>query len=888
MSIEKHRSKQLNKHISRTILFALLFINSLVSAQEGIRYKHGEEAKAPQLTKAPVLLKFVEAVYPPDALKERIQGTVEMLVDIDVSGNVTNVAVTKSAGHGFDEAAAEAVRKFVFSPAEVDNAPSPIQIGYNYNFIISVVPAKIETAPAEENAVSVTGTVREKGVKIPVVGAAVSVNGTDMEVITDKKGNFQIKGLPPGKYQITILAPEYERTEIEAEVKKDAVTDLEIFLILSQAIIYETVVKGKREEQVVTKYVLKKQEIQTIPGTFGDPVKVIQNLPGVARSPYMSGFLLVRGATPQESGYYLDGVAIPMLYHFLGGPSVLHPEFLERIDFYPGNFGVKYGRATGGIVDVATLSTVAETWYGVADINLLNASLYLEVPVTEKFTLKFGGRRSYIDLIIPVVLDAAGEKGTTIAPIYYDYQVRGDYKPSDSNRFSLFLFGSDDRLTIITDDKATEGQFNISSVMSFHRLLAQWYHRFSPDVTSMFCPYLGYDVTSFNTGISYMDITSFSPGLREDINWKISSKLSLHVGTDIEGAQATFKALAPSLAKYAVPGQYLDSETQYDTGAGPGDLEKISRDVTYLAGAVFLEPILNLGHGVELIPALRFDYFSYYDQDRYSWDPRLTARWDTGWFGLTLKGGAGIYHRLPDFFYLDREYGNPYLSLEWADQYSLGFEKKFTDYLSLEMQGFLVFRHRRAVFSKNVEESGNGIKQEIFSSEGKGRSYGMELLARHEVSRNFYGWISYTLSKSEESLGKDEPYISSMFDQTHILTALGSYRLGSGWEIGLRFRLVSGNKYTPVYGSTFLGDKGNYFSYNGVENSKRQTPFNQLDFRIEKTWSFETWYISAYLDIQNIYNATNPEFTAWDYRFKKKWLVPGLPVLPSFGIKARF
>ena len=35
------------------------------------------------------------------------------------------------------------------------------------------------------------------------------------------------------------------------------------------------------------------------------------------------------------------------------------------------------------------------------------------------------------------------------------------------------------------------------------------------------------------------------------------------------------------------------------------------------------------------------------------------------------------------------------------------------------------------------------------------------------------------------------------FDQTHILTILGSYRLGHGWEFGARFRLVSGNLVTP-------------------------------------------------------------------------------------------
>lgn len=78
---------------------------------------------------------------------------------------------------------------------------------------------------------------------------------------------------------------------------------------------YETVVRGDREKKEVIRHTLERQELQKIPGTFGDPIRVLQNLPGVARAPYVSGQLIVRGASPSQTDTLMDGVSIPLLYH---------------------------------------------------------------------------------------------------------------------------------------------------------------------------------------------------------------------------------------------------------------------------------------------------------------------------------------------------------------------------------------------------------------------------------------------------------------------------------------------------------------------------------------------------------------------------------------------
>src|SRR5262249_32402404 len=60
---------------------------------------------------------------------------------------------------------------------------------------------------------------------------------------------------------------------------------------------------------------LGRAEVRQIPGTFGDPFRAIETMPGV--TPIVSGlpFFFIRGAPPGDAGYFLDGVRVPYLFH---------------------------------------------------------------------------------------------------------------------------------------------------------------------------------------------------------------------------------------------------------------------------------------------------------------------------------------------------------------------------------------------------------------------------------------------------------------------------------------------------------------------------------------------------------------------------------------------
>src|SRR6185437_6856692 len=168
-----------------------------------------------------------------------------------------------------------------------------------------------------------------------------------------------------------------------------------------------------------------------------------------------------------------------------------------------------------------------------------------------------------------------------------------------------------------------------------------------------------------------------------------------------------------------------------------------------------------------------------------------------------------------------------------------------------------------------------------YESTGIGAAYGLEVFLRHELSKNFFGWLAYTLQYSQQRDKPGTPWYYTMFDERHILTIIGQYRWGNGWSLGTRFRLVTGSPTTPVEFATYQADKQNYTANYGTPNSARLPIFNQLDFRVDKVWLFNTWQIGVYLDVQNIYNRQNPDFIRFDYRFVTSETIPDIPILPT-------
>ena len=870
--------------------------------------------RAPVLTRAPRLKRPPVPVYPTAALAGGVSADVVLQIDIDALGAVTNAVVTQPAGQGFDESALAAARTLEFEPAEIDGRPGAIRISFTLRFRPPggtvdggsdggvPTPAAADGGAATDTArtdvslpptqILARGRLRERGTRDPIAGAEVTVARLSAgaaaveQPLTGNDGEFTVTAAPGERVRLVVSSAAHEPCIRELALPFDPATPLDVTcLVARHGRVYESVVEAPKRGDEITRYTLSQPELTSVPGTFGDPLRAIQNLPGIARSPYGLGLLLIRGANPQDSGVYIDGHRVPLLYHFAVGPSVLTPDLIDRIDFFPGGFGVRYGRATAGVIDVTTRTTPRTRVHGAADVDFLDAGLYLEGPVGGGWSASAAARRSYVDTLLPAVLP---DSETVAAPVYWDYQARisRDTAPGRTDQLSLFAFGSSDTLDVISEDPE-RGDIDLGAHVSFHRLIGTWTRPLgSSGWVSRLSPAYGYDSVGFRAGMVNATGSAHVLGLREDLQRPLGATATLALGFDGE--------LRFDRVDFNVP--VRPERRTYGRTMRP--ITEIGRTFANVGTAGYLELLWDLRPGLRLSPGIRFDYFHYSDTDKTAFDPRVVLRWAPGataaepaGLGTTFKTGVGIFHQPPSPVQLDGQFGNPRLPLIWADQYHLGIEQSLATALSLDATLYYLRRHDMPVTSSRQDASGGA---ERYAGDGRARSYGMELLLKHRPTNTLSGWVAYTLSRSE--LGRrpsadgavpSAPYRPTEFDQTHNLIAVVSRKLGA-WELGSRFRLVTGIPETPVLGAFYDSDYNDWDPVSGAARSVRRQTFHQLDLRAERTFTFASWIFSVYLDVQNVYNAENPEATIHDYRFEESGPVRGLPVLPILGVRGRF
>ena len=857
-------------------MIALLFV--LLATGENVREPPPPQP-APQLTRVPELIEFHPATYPPERLARDETADVACLVDIDESGKVTAVAVEKSADPDFDTAALEAIRQFRFSPAEVDGKPAPVRIRYVYHFVIE---QKRLEKPAGETGI-VRGEVSEAGTRRPIAGADV-IDDAGAQASTDAQGRYQLE-TAIGDRRLTLSAPGFEQRTIEVRVSGGATVEARrAFLHRTAVGDLQATIPGEKSQDAPTRRTLTHDELVNVPGSLNDPIRAVQNLPGMNRAPFLGGQLLVRGSPPGDTGIYLDGHRIPLLYHFLGGPSVINEQLLDRIDFYPGGYGAYYGRNLVGAIDVGTRKGDSHGLHGQASLDLLEAVGFVEGPLGSRTQVALAARRSHIDLFLPLFLPNDPNRGVvSVVPIYWDYQARADHRTESGDDLSLLLFGSDDSLSIVQKGGRRTLPLSVATHIGFHRAVLSYRHAVSDDLSLVLSPALGWTKQSFDAqgagpgtfaNAQNADVTVLTGELRGEARYRLRSWAELRTGLDLELDRGSYTVDIQSSQQLRNLGILVTQEDKFQR-VQPAQLL-----------GEYGELELSFGK-LRVVPGLRAEEIHWRQHQRFALDPRLWGRYQLS-PETSLKAYAGLYHQPPTGLQIDDDLGNPNLDLAWALQFGTGVEHRISDVWNVSAE---VFYNRRGSLVVGVSPSTNSdgsVYNPRFANNGVGRAYGLELLVRREITSRLYGWLAYTLSKSEILQNPGDPWRAFAFDQPHILTAVLGYRPTPGWELSSRFRLVSGNPTAPVLSATFDADAGSYVADRGVVGGARNPMFIQLDGRAQYTWTWTLWQLSLYLDVQNLTNHRNEEIHVYDYRYRDQGSIPGIPILPTFGLKARF
>lgn len=843
-----------------------LLVGSLLAA--------ADPPPAGTLTRAPELVEFVPAEYPPEAEAAGIQGSVLLSVVIGEDGSVREARVVDPGPYpGFGPAALHAVAQFRFRPAEIDGKPAAVEISYRYDFVLRK-PAP-PPAPAEA-PIALEGRVVERGTRSPVAGATVQAGDATAETGAD--GRFVLRGVPPGQVDVRVASTEHQPLATKETVEQGKVRVVEYRLSRRHYDPYEAVVRGERSRSEVTVRTLTTEEVRTVPGTQGDTLKVLQTLPGVARSPFGIGLLVVRGSEPNQTIVYVDGVPVPLLFHFGGITSVVNADVVDAVDFYPGNFASRYGRALGGTVELRTREPRREL-HGAAQLDLFDGRVELEHRVG-KGSAYAAVRRSWIDAVLAVALpkiNPSAANDLRVAPRYYDWQTKLSY-PVLGGHGTAFAFGSDDKLEFVRpSDRAGRPSFYLSTV--FWR--AGVSHRLPIGAaTNDLVVAAGKDGIDVLAGGSFGLLTdTLSVTLRDRLSYRVSPALALEAGVDALANRVRYSVYAPPTP---APGEVTDSfsgspTTIGDTGAS-----------WWLSPAAWVEGDWRPVRRLRLVTGVRLDADSRFGVTSTWVDPRAAAFVDVR-EGTTVVAGAGLFGSAPQPQETNEVFGNPHLVAERALHLSLGVRQDLPWSSKLEVTGFYKELWDLVVPTRALDAEGRSLK---YSNAGRGENVGLELLARRELAQGLFGWLSWTWSRSLRRDDPTDPYYPRwrpfQFDQTHVLALVLSYRLPREWIVGTRVRYVSGNPTTPAIGAILDSDTGRYQCIPGAPLSQRLPAFFQADARVDKRWVFDRWMFSAYLDVQNVTNRENAEFRFRSYDCTQTAVIPSLPLFPSLGLRAEW
>jgi TonB family protein len=868
---------------------AIAMIEGVASAQPALT---AAGPVAQRVVTAPKLVTFVEADFPPSEAAAGRGATVVLQIAITASGSVADVRVVGTAGPAFDAAALAAARRFVFEPALVDGVPIPVKITYRYTFTFKEQIVRKTTG-------DFAGVVRDRRTKGALASVRVALD-TGQQTLTDDEGRFTIPDVAPGEHSVTLsgerLATVATTETFEAAKRIDATYEVEPKKDTPKN-------PDEEEEIVVTAPRIKKQVVSTmvqaeqatrVPGTQGDVLKVVENLPGVARAAVGSGTLVVWGSAPQDTRVYVDGIYVPRLYHDGGYRSIVSSDFVQSVELVPGAYGAEYGRGLGGLVTVALKPLDEEGVHGSVAADTLDASASVRAKLGD-WHVAVAARKSYLDSVLSAVTSENVGQFVPI-PRYWDGQARIVYDLGPHETIELGGLVSSDQTTFTLSNPDPSLATNQTTGTDFNRVYLRYKKRMADGAIVEVVPSFGTNTTSLVNayGSTPTNLTNNSDVFALRASWRgpVLPFLRVTVGLD---ALATLSNLGRVGSIGAPPREgdiYVFGE------APPSQISSDNWSTSLASVAAYTEGDIALFNDrLHIVPGVRFEPFVSgtnkvlppigdnpnvgSTQESTVLEPRIAVRYAFT-PRITGKAAFGLYHQSPQPEDLSSVFGTPLLGLSVAEHYLAGAAFQLTPTLSAEITGFYESSSDLTVRT----EAANPLVAQSLDQVGIGRAYGTQFLVRQQLASHFFGWISYSILRSERKDAPDLDWRLFDYDQSHVFTALGSYELGRGWEVGARFRFATGYPRTPVTGAYFNASTDTYEPIFGAHNSIRIPPFYALDARVAKRFKMGKTELEVYLDVQNVTNHSNPEEIVYNTNYTQKGYITGLPILPVIG--ARF
>lgn len=770
-----------------------------------------------------------------------------------------------------------------------------------------------------QEKITISGLVKDKTTGEPLIGANIVAGQTGYGTTSDAYGfySFEITGRP-----VVFLKASYVGYKLFQKII-DLKGNVRLDILLDPGIeINEVKVSAQKpiEERMELGMVeLPVAEVKNMP-MFGEPdvLKAMQLLPGVQGGSDGRSGLYVRGGSPDQNLFMLDGTPLYYVNHLGGFVSVFNPDILKNIKLYKGGFPARFGGRLSSVVDLRMKEGNKKALHGSYGIGLISGDFTLEGPIkTDKTSFIVSLRRVWIDFLLRPITKVAF-KHASMGYNFYDFYGKISHEIDPANRLYFSLYGGDDRLGFFFNMPKEKTRSNARYIWGNVLSTLRWNRIFSPKLNS--------DITLFYTRYRYKNNLFYKTdnakgsnlyatgvhdlGLKADFNYYVSQNYKFRFGGGISN-------------NWFIPGQISYnssvSEQKIDTIIGGQNGTRAFNTFFYLENEFSPVRWWTINAGVRVVN------FGVDRKNYLSFEPRILSNFSLGKHGAIKLGYTKMMQPVHMLTYSGSAFPTDIwlpstgrLSPAFSTQYSVGYFKTLGEgqyELSLE----LYKKHMTQLLTVKggVPLVNTRSWEQNVEMNGLGNSKGIELMLQKKQGQTT-GWVSYTLSKADRQFanidnGKPYPF---KYDRRHDLSIVVNRKLskhvdfsatwiyGSGYPTTLQNGLYqvivpgSGDLKSPDSDLFQVNNYAEAYIYPG-KNWLRMRDYHRLDlgfnFRKEKKGKrglplVRTWTIGVY----NAYNRQNAVFYYYDHKnFDSNnpivlYQQSGFPIIPTAKYSVKF
>ncbi len=655
----------------------------------------------------------------------------------------------------------------------------------NYKLIITPSPT-----PLPEDFFitwySVYGIIKETISGEPLADATVWQPARQRGSYSNNHGYYTLL-LPEGKNVVYLSYAGYDTHKMEIDLKGN--TRMDVYLTPKSDIEEVTVTSAPKATEADENKASKEANSYDIILGESDVLRSFYMDPGVKNIPEITYGMLVRGGSPDQNIFLLDGNTIFNPTHLLGALSIVNKTSVKSMYLYKKNFPARYGGGLSSVIDVMTKDGNMQKWQGEANAGLLAGSFTLEGPIKkDRSSMMISFRRSWINPILRMLKSG-------IAVDFYDLHVKYTQWIGKKDKIMVNAYAGNDELQLhqnYTNNQQRWG--NKAASVNWNRVLSP-----KAFVNSSF-NYSNYDNIA---GFRYNLYDSTGRLVQNKVYNTYSSIRQYNARTAVEisatnniriniGGKASFTRIRP-----------FDSNVSAEFIDRPGDFNAFP-PLSFNEVVLFYENEIRPDKQFYIRPGLHVSLYRHNDYHYTSWQPRLYAV-----YKMDQNNQVDIsYNHMTQYMHLVT---NPYMGInsdawvpstgvlqpEESDMINLGYSyrnnKKLAIYADVyykQMKNVTNYAEGKNLFL-NTADWGQSVQL------GNGWCYGLETKAER-VTDKWYLHVSYTLSWNWRRFvglnnGAKFPF---KYDRRHEANAAATYKYNKHWSFSSFWMFATGDVYS--------------------------------------------------------------------------------------------